>query len=272
MFFNVDVDPNGFIAKKSIESNVSSQFRTVKFQSSSWLKVSVQEYNHILKQTSKGFHVMPYVLIESQQDKIKEAYKNLTNPSTEHAPVEIGMPQTIVSGKDQGITSADSCSFNSTPETTTFAIQASPAPLKQAAPIMRTPATARKIDSERVLRLDGGGQLDLDRLPTSNAECTFEMLVACKRRIHELEERKRKHEEASDEMASAGKTAKLQSRFNAVPHKKKIVNGLQREIKDVKFRDSTDQDMEVKFNDVMGEDEVLKPPYDVLVCLPIVQH
>jgi hypothetical protein len=269
-FFITDVSPDGFIAKKTIESTVSSQFRTVKFQSASWLKVLVQKYNHILKATSKRFYVLPYVTIESEQDKVTEACTNFTNQCTEHASVEQVVNETKASGLDQRIASSDSCTNQSMDENTKLAINTSPAAVpKQTAPVTRTPATVRKVNSERVLLLGGGGQLDLDQLPTSDADCTREMLAACARRIHELGQRKRKLEEASDEITSAGKAVKLQSRFHAIPHKKKIVNGLQREIKAQKFQDSH-KDMEVKFTDVMSEDEVVQPPFDLLVCLRIV--
>ncbi len=175
---------------------MSSQFRAVKFEQSTWLKVSVEELNHILKETSKAFYTLPYVRIESEADKVKEAYRNFAHVSTGHLHLENVVHNGLARGPDQEITSRDSCTEKSPTEITERSAPASPgAAQKQQAAGTRTPATARKANSERVLRLDGGGQLDLDQLPTSDEDCTVEMLAACKRRIRELEEHKRKLED-----------------------------------------------------------------------------
>jgi hypothetical protein len=197
---------------------------------------------------------MDYVQIEQEQDTVTEAYRTLANHGCVF--VENITQETMPSPE---ATSCDSASVQESGPTKSEADELPKAP-------EITPAIVRKGDNERILRLEGIVQSDLDWLPTSDAECTRAMLEACKLRIDQLEhelslckERKRKREAAGDvHVAMAGKEAWHRPKLNAGPHRKKVITGLMREIKAFKFfNECADQVMDVKFTDAMSEDAVI---------------
>ena len=260
----------------------TQSFKDLKFVPHSWLKVSVNFGHHQVKNKDVKF-----AQIEMEQARVTQAYTALAESGSAQGSAHSDGHQKLTKARRSG--PADAAEPDPPQPKTPRLSNHPPATARESAspPAVtswQTPKTVRKGASGRILDLEDGGQLDLDRLPEHDEDCTCAMMQACKRRIDELEEeltthRKRRRQDVQatpPSHAAATSKERAPAKLNVAPHRKKIVNALRREIKALKFRageesmsfwmgcasmDGDDeQSKRVKFTEVMSEEEVRAAP------------